>query len=242
MTVKLKLELKWSKIKRVVTLPGDLNLVDLHDVLQAMFGFEHDHLWRFHDKAGNEYNTCRDPFGGRLDMDTSDKLNPYDYAIEDVLLGHKDVIEYEYDYGDGWVIIVRRMADPKSDEIACVETVGTNAMEDIGGIPGLEGFTKALKKCKLKGTEDDPEDDGDWPIAEWGYDDPEERRKFLEGPSLAELTKLLREEVEGSRARTERLKTEAEQKKLFRKIGRNDPCPCGSGKKFKKCCGANTKL
>ena len=21
-----------------------------------------------------------------------------------------------------------------------------------------------------------------------------------------------------------------------RKIGRNDPCPCGSGKKFKKCC------
>ena len=25
------------------------------------------------------------------------------------------------------------------------------------------------------------------------------------------------------------------------KIGRNDPCPCGSGKKFKKCCGANLK-
>lgn len=23
-----------------------------------------------------------------------------------------------------------------------------------------------------------------------------------------------------------------------RRIGRNDPCPCGSGKKFKKCCGA----
>jgi SEC-C motif len=22
----------------------------------------------------------------------------------------------------------------------------------------------------------------------------------------------------------------------FRNIGRNDPCPCGSGKKFKKCC------
>lgn len=23
------------------------------------------------------------------------------------------------------------------------------------------------------------------------------------------------------------------------KTGRNDPCPCGSGKKFKKCCGGN---
>ena len=22
------------------------------------------------------------------------------------------------------------------------------------------------------------------------------------------------------------------------RVGRNDPCPCGSGKKFKKCCGA----
>lgn len=26
------------------------------------------------------------------------------------------------------------------------------------------------------------------------------------------------------------------------KVGRNDPCPCGSGKKFKKCCGSGEKL
>ncbi|MGB8337457.1 MAG: UPF0149 family protein [Burkholderiales bacterium] len=26
------------------------------------------------------------------------------------------------------------------------------------------------------------------------------------------------------------------------KVGRNDPCPCGSGKKFKKCCGAADML
>lgn len=26
------------------------------------------------------------------------------------------------------------------------------------------------------------------------------------------------------------------------KVGRNDPCPCGSGKKFKKCCGVATVL
>jgi uncharacterized protein YecA (UPF0149 family) len=24
------------------------------------------------------------------------------------------------------------------------------------------------------------------------------------------------------------------------KVGRNDPCPCGSGQKFKKCCGKVT--
>ena len=37
----------------------------------------------------------------------------------------------------------------------------------------------------------------------------------------------------------------AEKKSLIkhlssaRKIYPNDPCPCGSGKKFKKCCGKN---
>ncbi|MDX1763377.1 MAG: SEC-C metal-binding domain-containing protein [bacterium] len=25
-------------------------------------------------------------------------------------------------------------------------------------------------------------------------------------------------------------------RKAYRDVGRNDPCPCGSGKKFKKCC------
>jgi uncharacterized protein YecA (UPF0149 family) len=35
---------------------------------------------------------------------------------------------------------------------------------------------------------------------------------------------------------------EVEQKKQSptindNKVGRNDPCPCGSGKKYKKCCG-----
>ncbi len=25
--------------------------------------------------------------------------------------------------------------------------------------------------------------------------------------------------------------------KAARPLGRNDPCPCGSGKKYKKCCG-----
>ena len=34
------------------------------------------------------------------------------------------------------------------------------------------------------------------------------------------------------RANTPYVKSKSEQ------VGRNDPCPCGSGKKYKKCCGA----
>ena len=29
-----------------------------------------------------------------------------------------------------------------------------------------------------------------------------------------------------------------QQRVIEEKVGRNDPCPCGSGKKYKKCCGA----
>ena len=32
----------------------------------------------------------------------------------------------------------------------------------------------------------------------------------------------------------------AQQTLKSEKIGRNDPCTCGSGKKFKKCCGPNS--
>ncbi len=35
--------------------------------------------------------------------------------------------------------------------------------------------------------------------------------------------------------------SESEDRRFYNgvKVGRNDPCPCGSGKKFKKCCGRN---
>ena len=41
--------------------------------------------------------------------------------------------------------------------------------------------------------------------------------------------------------RKELYKMEKSSKTIVKppKVGRNDPCPCGSGKKYKKCCGAN---
>ena len=32
----------------------------------------------------------------------------------------------------------------------------------------------------------------------------------------------------------------SEPRRMAPKVGRNDPCPCGSGKKYKKCCGGAT--
>jgi preprotein translocase subunit SecA len=35
------------------------------------------------------------------------------------------------------------------------------------------------------------------------------------------------------------LKIELPVRREAPKVGRNEPCPCGSGKKFKACCGRN---
>ncbi len=59
-------------------------------------------------------------------------------------------------------------------------------------------------------------------------------------PETDEYGKMIREERERRRKRS----IELAKGTRFRgdtiikppKVGRNDPCPCGSGKKYKKCC------
>ena len=62
------------------------------------------------------------------------------------------------------------------------------------------------------------------------------------GSSLEEFTRDIRrkKERELSHARMAGAgdaRTEVKQVIRGQKIGRNQPCPCGSGKKYKKCCG-----
>ncbi len=52
-----------------------------------------------------------------------------------------------------------------------------------------------------------------------------------EGPKREEVAKPTATSADGTDAPRTVRKTAAD------KIGRNDPCPCGSGKKYKKCCG-----
>lgn len=58
------------------------------------------------------------------------------------------------------------------------------------------------------------------------------RQWFLKGYSPAELSAL-----SGKRAQPQK-QADVISINTKKKIGRNDPCPCGSGKKFKKCCGS----
>ncbi len=59
---------------------------------------------------------------------------------------------------------------------------------------------------------------------------------FRDPKKVSSVTSSLaiKEERQGTCFRDIRKVSPATVKK---KVGRNDPCPCGSGKKFKKCCG-----
>lgn len=59
--------------------------------------------------------------------------------------------------------------------------------------------------------------------ADWLYELPQWDNLFDEETKK----RLYREQKQSGTIRKEK------------KIGRNDPCPCGSGKKYKKCCGKN---
>ena len=57
----------------------------------------------------------------------------------------------------------------------------------------------------------------------------EKRRLQLEEERLMRENKTLRQRIQ-------QVEGEEEEEQTQRRVGRNDPCPCGSGKKFKKCC------
>ena len=55
---------------------------------------------------------------------------------------------------------------------------------------------------------------------------------------LAEVCEEQGRKGEATELRKEAKRSVAATRVTKPKIGRNEPCPCGSGKKFKKCCGA----
>lgn len=65
------------------------------------------------------------------------------------------------------------------------------------------------------------------------------KRRYITDKIISSTTVLYRSNAFSSTLGIIEDKEEKSQIDTSKKIGRNDPCPCGSGKKYKKCCGAN---
>ena len=66
-------------------------------------------------------------------------------------------------------------------------------------------------------------------------------REILSTQQMKKRVQVIRAVGEGfaNGSNGQKKTTQAQKPVRVEKIGRNDPCPCGSGKKYKKCCGAN---
>lgn len=65
------------------------------------------------------------------------------------------------------------------------------------------------------------------------------KKRYLDNKIISSTTVLYRSNAFSSTLGIIEENEEKPEIDTTKKIGRNDPCPCGSGKKYKKCCGAN---
>lgn len=65
------------------------------------------------------------------------------------------------------------------------------------------------------------------------------KRRYLDNKIISSTTVLYRSNAFSSTLGIIEDNENKPEIDTSKKIGRNDPCPCGSGKKYKKCCGAN---
>jgi preprotein translocase subunit SecA len=89
------------------------------------------------------------------------------------------------------------------------------------------------------------------PVVEYkreGFDMFDEMIRNIQQDTVKMLLHIKKENIvvqrqqvarETSAIHGETQRTREPKKREATKVGRNDPCPCGSGKKYKKCCGSN---
>jgi uncharacterized protein len=84
------------------------------------------------------------------------------------------------------------------------------------------------------------EDDSDPEMRPYKGSMSPERREQLIASVCTGVPAIYRYFVLGHRVSSQAERERAASRRADVKVGRNDACPCGSGKKFKKCCGAVT--
>ncbi len=139
----LKITLKHTSppIWRRIQVPGNLDLIDLHDIIQVFMGWDNDHLFSF-------------VVGGVRYEDIEDNSDPsvkgvYETPISTAFTrkGAKGI--YTYDLGDNWdhEVLVEGIVDPEPGIKYPICTEGKLACppEDCGGVGGYYRLLGILK-------------------------------------------------------------------------------------------------
>lgn len=112
------------------------------------------------------------------------------------------------------------------------EGYGTGVLHFIGFLDGIN--TSLKEPNKLEELEEDSQVELDIEVEKLYYNMLAAKAKWLY--SLPQWDNILSDDKRKEITKKQRLSGTVIKEET---VGRNDPCPCGSGKKYKKCCGAN---
>jgi preprotein translocase subunit SecA len=160
-----------------------------------------------------------------LDQQWKDHLLNMDHLKEGINLrgyGQKDpLVEYKRESYDMFEAMLLRFQEDATRYLYLMQVIGRG--ETAAAVPSGSGSPQDQEHGGVDGNGKRP------PAVATSVDDLEEafqrrKRRELEQARMAGAgdRQPVQQVVRGSA-----------------KVGRNDPCPCGSGKKYKKCCGAN---
>ena len=144
------------------------------------------------------------------------------------------------------VLYDERKAEYGEDTIKEIERVGLLRNVDLRWMDHIDAMDQLKRSMNLMGY---GQKDPVIVFRDQGLDMFEEMTNSIrEGTVDFVLQARIRKEEPIERKQTVKITSESgsddgtvkkEPKKASKKPGRNDPCPCGSGKKYKKCCGLN---
>lgn len=153
---------------------------------------------------------------------------------------YKEMDQKEYDkfwkeYLDKEKRIYEELLSNRTTEIKgkfseLAEKFGMSNLDFIGFMSGIN--TSLEKEAELEALDEDSEIDVTVDLEKLYYNMHEAKADWLY--NLPQWDQIL------TREKRKEIKTAYNKSKIVvneNKVGRNDPCPCGSGKKYKKCCG-----
>ena len=155
MTIQFKIQIRDIKkppVWRRIVIPGNFSFHDLHNTIQAAFGWWDEHLYQFQ----------RHPFdGGWTVADPHEEDDPWREEPEDshktnvgTFIQHMGLEKfvYVYDFGDSWVHDITVESIDKEaalDHPVCLAGKGACPPEDCGGPWGYEELKEEMDKDEI---------------------------------------------------------------------------------------------
>jgi len=230
---KITLEGVKPPIWRRIQVPETYSFRDLHIAIQDAMGWGNYHSYDFYvgdtcienDEAGFFIDDMwrNLPFHPRRPITRA--LPASKTKLTEFIKKEKQKIRYLYDLGDSWehIVHLEKILPRKegADYPICIAGKRACPPEDCGGVGGYENFLEIIE---------DP-----------NHPEHKERMEWIGGefdPEYFDVKEIHLRDIMKSNKPSGKVIVGTESYKPItkRKIGRNDPCPCGSGLKYKKCC------